>query len=161
MLITSNKTNQLKFVDTLTKQYKLQNYQASLLEDVIAILPICKNDYNHYGFEMIESFFVFPILLNQYIEIYENDALKAFITYAMLDKTAERKWLTSSKNIPLQDWNSGDNIWIIDALSPWGHGRAVTTKLEDHLTKMGHKGKTIRYKRNYPNGKTRFNQSII
>jgi hemolysin-activating ACP:hemolysin acyltransferase len=161
MLVTSSKSNQLGFVNTLKKKHNLQNEQTSLLNDVVSILPICRNNYNHYNIDMIESFFVYPILLKQYIDVYENNTLKAFITYAMLDKNAERTWLTNSKNIPLQDWNSGDNIWIIDALSPWGHGRAVTTKLEEHLSKTGHKGKIIRYKRNYPNGKTRFNQSVI
>jgi hemolysin-activating ACP:hemolysin acyltransferase len=110
---------------------------------------------------MIESFFVYPILLNQQINIYEDANLKAFISYAMLDKAAEKMWLTHGLSIKLDEWNSGSNIWIIDALSPWGHGRAITTKLEDHLSKQGHKGKIIRYKRNYPNGKVRFNQSII
>lgn len=161
MLVTSSKINQSRFADSLTKKHDLDKQQSMLLHDVVSILPACKNRYNHYGIDMIESFFVYPILLNQQINIYENDKLKGFITYAMLDKTAERAWLTYGKSISLQEWNSGKSIWIIDALTPWGHGRAITTKLEDHLTKAGFKGKTIQYKRNYPNGKTRFNQSII
>jgi hemolysin-activating ACP:hemolysin acyltransferase len=161
MLVTSSKINQLRFVEPLIKKHGLNMQQSSLLADVVRILPVCKNNYNHYGIEMIQDFFVFPILLDQQISIYEDDSLKGFITYAMLDKTAERAWLTNNQSIKLSEWNSGDNIWIIDALTPWGHGRAVTTKLEEHLSKAGHKGKTIQYKRNYANGKTRFNQSII
>lgn len=160
MLVTSNKASQLKFVDVLIKKHKLSNEQSSLLYDVVSILPVCKNNYNHYGINEIESFFVFPIMLDQQINIYEN-SLKGFITYAKLSKNAERSWLTNGQIIKFEDWNSGDNIWIIDALTPWRHGRAVTTKLEEHLSKLGYKGKIIRYKRNYSNGKTRFNQSII
>lgn len=160
MLVTSNKAGQLKFVDVLIKKHKLSNEQSSLLYDVVSILPVCKNNYNHYGINEIESFFVFPIMLDQQINIYEN-SLKGFITYAKLSKNAERSWLTNGQIIKFEDWNSGDNIWIIDALTPWRHGRAVTTKLEEHLSKLGYKGKIIRYKRNYSNGKTRFNQSII
>lgn len=161
MLVTSSKINQTKFAEVLTKKHNLTKQQSSLLYDVVSILPVCKNKYNHYSIDMIEHFFVYPILLNQQINIYENNQLKGFITYAMLDKTAERAWLTYGKSISLQEWNSGESIWIIDALTPWGHGRAITSKLEEHLTKLGFKGKVIQYKRNYPNGKTRFNQSII
>lgn len=160
MLVTNSKSGQLKFVDVLIKKHKLSNEQSSLLQDVVSILPVCKNNYNHYGINEIESFFVFPIILGQQINIYEN-SLKGFITYAKLSKNAERSWLTNGQIIKFEDWNSGDNIWIIDALTPWRHGRAVTTKLEEHLSKLGYKGKIIRYKRNYSNGKTRFNQSII
>lgn len=160
MLVTSSKLGQLKFVDALIKKHKLSNEQSSLLQDVVSILPVCKNNYNHYGINEIESFFVFPIILDQQINIYEN-SLKGFITYAKLSKNAEISWLKNGQIIKFEDWNSGDNIWIIDALTPWGHGRAVTTKLEEHLSKLGYKGKIIRYKRNYSNGKTRFNQSII
>lgn len=160
MLVTNSKSGQLKFVDVLIKKHKLSNERSSLLQDVVSILPVCKNNYNHYGINEIESFFVFPIILGQQINIYEN-SLKGFITYAKLSKNAERSWLTNGQIIKFEDWNSGDNIWIIDALTPWRHGRAVTTKLEEHLSKLGYKGKIIRYKRNYSNGKTRFNQSII
>lgn len=161
MLVTSSKANQTKFAETLIKKHKLNSQQSTLLKDIVDILPVCKNNYHHYGLSEIESFFVYPILFNQQINIYENNSLKGFITYAMMDKSSERSWLTNTQIIKFHDWNSGDNIWIIDALTPWGHGRAITTKLEDHLSKLGHKGKTIRYKRNYANGKTRFNQSII
>lgn len=161
MLVTSNKLNQLKFAELLIKKHHLTITNSSLLKDIIDILPACKNNYNHYGLEMIESFFVYPILLDQQINIYENNKLKGFITYAKLDKTAEKAWLTDGKTIKFEEWNSGDNFWIIDALTPWGHGREITSKLEEHLSKQGNKGKIIRYKRNYPNGKTRFNQSII
>jgi hemolysin-activating ACP:hemolysin acyltransferase len=161
MLVTSSKATQPKFAEALIKKHKLNQQQSILLKDIVSILPICKNNYHHYGLNEIESFFVYPILLNQQINIYESNSLKGVITYAMMDKSSERSWLTNTQIIKFNDWNSGDNIWIIDALTPWGHGRAITTKLEDHLSKLGHKGKTIRYKRNYANGKTRFNQSII
>lgn len=161
MLVTSSKVNQLKLTEVLIKKHKLNTEQTSLLKDVVAILPICKNNYNHYGIDEIESFFVFPIMLDQQISIYENNSLKGFITYAKLSKNAERSWLTNGQIIKFEEWNSGDSIWIIDALTPWRHGRAITTKLETHLSKLGYKGKIIRYKRNYANGKTRFNQSVI
>jgi hemolysin-activating ACP:hemolysin acyltransferase len=161
MLITSSKVNQLKFVDLLIKKHKLNNDQSLLLTDIVSILPVCKNNYNHYGINEIESFFVFPLLLDQQISLYDSNSLKGFITYAKLGKNAERSWLKYGQIIKFDEWNSGENIWIIDALTPWGHGRAITTKLEEHLSKLGYKGKIIRYKRNYANGKTRFNQSII
>ncbi len=161
MLITSSKINHTKIVDSLIKKHKLKEAQARLLKDVVAILPVCKNNYQHYGVDKIESFFVYPILLNQQLSIYEDNELKAFVTYALLDRTAEREWLTKDLLITYDKWKSGDNFWIIDAFSPWGHGRKLMTELEFYLSKNGHKAKIIRYKRNYPNGKSRINQSII
>jgi len=161
MLPINNKKTQLSFVPILSKKHKLNVHHSKLLHDVVSILKSCKNNYNHYDIDMIEHFFAYPIVLDQQIHIYENNELKAFISYAFLNKEVEKSWLTLNQKIKLDEWNCGNSIWIIDALSPWGHGRAATTKLEDHLTKLGHKGKIIRYKRNYPNGKTRFNQSII
>ena len=92
MLVTSSKLNQTKFAEILIKKHHLSTLHSSLLKDVVSILPICKNKYNHYDINMIEHFFVYPIILNQQISVYENTELKGFITYAMLDKIAEKMW---------------------------------------------------------------------
>lgn len=80
-----------------------------------------------------------PIELNQF-RIYSSAEGRplGFVTWALLSGEAERR-LEAANNgvptiiVPLEDWRSGDRIWFIDFVAPFGHARQMASDLRRHV----------------------------
>lgn len=57
----------------------------------------------------------------------------AYVSWAMLDENAERKYLQDANSLQTEDWNSGDRIWFIDWITPFGASLAVARKIENEI----------------------------
>ena len=59
-----------------------------------------------------------------------------FLSWAMFDEEAEHRYLHSHpSSLPESDWHSGDRMWIIDWIAPFGHTQQVTRLLRQHWFK--------------------------
>ena len=56
------------------------------------------------------------IKLKQYKTFEENNEVIAFANWAFLNKEAENEFI-KTKDFSDSDWNSGNNVWVIDVLS--------------------------------------------
>lgn len=72
-----------------------------------------------------------------------------FGTFAFLSEEAEAGYLDGSRKIQPMDWIAGDRIWLIDAIAPFGHGKAVAREIRRALRERGHVGREIRFRRTY------------
>ena len=45
----------------------------------------------------------------------------AYCAWAYMDRAAERRYLDDPNAMQLADWTSGDRMWFIDWLAPFGH----------------------------------------
>lgn len=70
-----------------------------------------KNTDEELYYHVLES-----IKLKQYKTFEENNEVIAFANWAFLNKKAEDE-LIKTKTFSESDWNSGDNVWVIDVLS--------------------------------------------
>lgn len=164
MLVTSSRTGNKSLIileNVLKQNRKLNSIQKTTIADLIGLLASCSSYHRYYGVNEINHWFIPPLLLNQYITIYENNKLVAFITYANLDRISENCWLTQGKSLDLDSWNSGSNIWMIDCLAPFGHGSRICSSLRKRFHAQGLKGKIVRYKRRYPSGQERISKNVI
>ncbi|MCW8165386.1 toxin-activating lysine-acyltransferase [Verminephrobacter aporrectodeae subsp. tuberculatae] len=73
-----------------------------------------------------------PVLLlpaiksRQFILASEAGRPVFYLSWANLDLEAERRYLANSPLLmPEADWNSGDRMWILDWVAPFGHTRAM------------------------------------
>ncbi|WP_050529105.1 toxin-activating lysine-acyltransferase [Pseudaestuariivita atlantica] len=64
-----------------------------------------------------------PVDLGQYKIMYANDIPRAAFTFAMLNDAAEQKLLSGTALQPAE-WQSGQQMWIMDVLAPYGQGSA-------------------------------------
>lgn len=44
----------------------------------------------------------------------------SFVSWAFLDEVAEKRFLQSGGKLRAEDWNSGDIVWIVDIVAPFG-----------------------------------------
>lgn len=73
--------------------------------------------------------YVFPALVcKQYTVVKDAHGNPlAYASWANLDLAAEAKYLLDPNSLDASDWKSGDRMWFIDWVSPFG--RSVTTEL--------------------------------
>jgi hemolysin-activating ACP:hemolysin acyltransferase len=48
----------------------------------------------------------------------------AYVSWACLNEERERQYLRSPSSLAQDDWVSGDRIWFVDWIAPWGGTRA-------------------------------------
>ena len=59
-----------------------------------------------------------------------------YLSWAMFDEDAEHRYLHSHPSgLAESDWNSGDRMWIVDWIAPFGHTHQVTRLLRQHWFK--------------------------
>lgn len=102
-----------------------------------------------------------PLQLGQYVTLQEGDKIVGFATYAMLSAEASDAFTHSTRKLQPEDWRSGPEIWLIDCIAPWGHGTVVARLLRQHLRAQGYIGKTISYRRKYPDGRSKVSRSQL
>ena len=57
-----------------------------------------------------------------------------YLAWANLNPEAEQRYLQRHPiQMPDEDWNSGDRMWILDWVAPFGHSRAMSRLLERQL----------------------------
>lgn len=57
-----------------------------------------------------------------------------YLAWAKLSAEAESRYLRNSPlSMPEADWDSGERMWILDWIAPFGHTRAMTRLLERRL----------------------------
>lgn len=81
-----------------------------------------------------------PILLlpaiknRQFVLASEAGRPVFYASWANLDLDAERRYLGNSPLLmPQADWNSGDRLWVLDWVAPFGHSQAVGELLRQGL----------------------------
>lgn len=102
-----------------------------------------------------------PLNLGQCVVLQEGGELVGFATFAMMSDEASEAFTRATRKLQPQDWTSGDNIWLIDCIAPYGHGTVVARLLRKHLCRLGHKGKMISFRRNYEDGNSRISRSKL
>ena len=55
------------------------------------------------------------------------------MTWAWLDALTEAKLLADGLTPPGEAWKSGDRLWFIDFLAPYGHARTIARHFMTHL----------------------------
>lgn len=74
-----------------------------------------------------------PLMLDQ-AKFYLNGAAPvAYASWAMLDNSAAERYRRAPHQLTAKDWNSGNQIWLIDVLTPFGGASDV---LQDLRTKV-------------------------
>ncbi|QCO07283.1 toxin-activating lysine-acyltransferase [Azospirillum argentinense] len=81
----------------------------------------------------IERLIVPPIQLGQ-CRLYRVDNRPiGLVTWAFFDVTAERAFHDGTRKIQAPDWHSGNRLWIIDFIAPFGGARNIVRDLRKNI----------------------------
>ncbi|MEQ1788863.1 MAG: toxin-activating lysine-acyltransferase [Rickettsiales bacterium] len=125
--------------------------RSRLLGDIITLMTQSPA-HSNYKIQHFSSVVLPPVQLNQF-RIY-HDAKKrpvGFVSWAMLSAEAEDKFLNHATPLTMEEWASGDIIYIMEFIAPYGHAQKITADLKKRYPNQ--KAHAVRYDTTGKNGK--------
>jgi cytolysin-activating lysine-acyltransferase len=98
------------------------------LGEIVAVL-LASPDHRAMALEALEPTFLAPLALGQ-LRIWRRGARPvAVATWGWLSAAAARAHVETGAPPGPEDWRSGDALWFVDLVAPFGDGRAVAQEL--------------------------------
>lgn len=88
-------------------------------------------DHKHLFLADLEWMIVPPILLGQYKLYVSGKQPIAFAAWAYLSDVAEGRVKGGNARISPTDWRSGDRLWLLSVVAPFGHADMVLNDLKE------------------------------
>ncbi len=82
------------------------------MQDVINLF----NNFDRYKGKQINNYIEPSIKLNQYKKFYHNNELVGFVNWAYIHDIVQKRFKQTG-NIKPNEWNSGNNLWLIEIVS--------------------------------------------
>ncbi len=82
------------------------------MQDVINLF----NKFDRYKGKQLNIYLEPSIKLNQYKKFYDNNQLVGFVNWAYIHDLVEKRFKQTGK-IKSSEWNSGNNLWLIEIVS--------------------------------------------
>jgi len=111
-----NTTDQADFIHTQARE---------ILKHLPAMGPILmlymQSAHRRHNFLADLEWLLLPPLMNKQCKLYmKQEYPVSFLSWAFLDKDAEKRLLSSGGRLRPGDWKCGDRLWIIDIVAPFG-----------------------------------------
>ena len=79
---------------------------------------------------------VMPAVALKQMRIFRNKKMPiAYISWAYISEEVEKRLLSGSVKLAPNDWKSGDKIWIIDHVAPFGGGHQFLKIIQEQVFK--------------------------
>jgi cytolysin-activating lysine-acyltransferase len=91
------------------------------------------SSHKHLFLTDIEWMIIPPMALNQYKLYMKEDAPLAYASWALVDEETENRLLSGRIRLAPKDWKSGDRLWLIDLVAPFGGGKDVLKDIRDNV----------------------------
>ena len=100
----------------------------------ISFLLFSSKLHKQYRISDIEVYFLAPINLNQF-RIYRNKNKEpvGLVTWGCFSEDVEKRYLSRNYRLKKEDWNSGDILWVIDFIAPFGNFENITKDLQENI----------------------------
>lgn len=141
MNISQNTSAAYMTADDMAQLAQLAKEQAKLVMEKIPLLGVVswlmmqQGATRHTLLSELE-WRVLPALVQSQTKLYMRDnAPIAYVSWAKLSQAAVARYKTSPHHLSISDWNSGDQIWIIDLFTPFGGAQEVMKDVREVLFK--------------------------
>ncbi len=74
-----------------------------------------------------------PLVLNQSKIYMKDEAPLAYVSWAFVDDEVEKRLLQGDNKLSTSEWQSGENLWVIDLVTPFGGARDVMKDLMTNI----------------------------
>ena len=108
-------------------------------------MSLCSR-FKHMRLSGIQRLIIPPLKLGQYKIYNDEEVLTGFASWALLSDELSEEYKNTNYKLQVKDWNSGDNLWLINVLCPMGGGSVVLRRLDKLRKEMG-LSKRVNFKR--------------
>jgi len=127
-------------IDKLPTKEKLQ------LIGEVTTLMMNSSIHKHFRVCDITNIIIPALRLNQFRIYRSDDTPVGFVSWAYFSDEIEKKYTASSMLLKIEDWTSGDNLFFIDFIAPFGHGRKIIQDLRNNIFPNREMAKALRFK---------------
>jgi cytolysin-activating lysine-acyltransferase len=99
--------------------------------------------HKHFFVTDLEWLAVPPVALRQFRLWRRNNLPVAYASWAYLNEAAEARLMQGVRKLSPNDWKSGDRLWLVDLVVPFGGTDEVLKELREQVFK-DKKAKTLR-----------------
>ena len=85
----------------------------------------------------IQRLIIPPLKLGQYRIYVDNEVPLCYASWAMLPEEAEEGYKNKTRKIQPKDWDSGNNLWLVDVICPFGGTRPAIKRLDNLRKELG------------------------
>ncbi len=90
--------------------------------------------FHKYVFVSDFEWLVLPPLVQQQYKLYmKNEAPIAYASWAFVSEEVEKRLLAGQTKLSPQDWKSGDRLWLIDLISPFGGTKDIVKDIRENV----------------------------
>ena len=136
------------------KKSILQALSADKIHSIIgevSMLMLASPLHRQYLINDIGAVILPAVNLNQF-RIYKiKDKPVGFIAWAMLSLELGRKYSQERHSLQLDEWDTGNQVWITDFIAPFGHAKEVIKDIKSiypdriaHSIRVNSKGKLLK-----------------
>ena len=115
------------------------------LKKVLDILSLT-NNLNDIRLKAIYNIIIPPLELGQYIIYQDKEVPLCWASWALLSNEISKLYAERKYNLKAKDWNSGNNLWLINIVCPYGGGSIALRRL-DKLRKEKDLPKVVNFRR--------------
>jgi len=109
----------------------------------VAWLMMNSRAHRHLFMSDLEWLVVPPVSLRQ-MRLWRKDGRPViYASWAEVSEEVEKRILSGVVKLAPQDWKSGDRLWLIDVVAPWGGAAQAVKELSEQVFK-GRVPKTLR-----------------
>ena len=108
----------------------------------VAWLMMSSPAHKHLFITDFEWLVVPPILHKQFRIWRRRNVPVAYACWAYLNEAAETRLRNGVRRLAPGEWKSGDNLWLVDLVAPFGGGEAAARDLKETVFK-GQRVKTL------------------
>ncbi len=124
---------------------KLHEQAMELLRRLPAFGPVImlylQSAHRRFQFISDLEWLLIPPLMNRQCKLFMKKSYPfAFVSWAFLNEEAENRLVLNGGKLRPQDWKSGENLWLVDIVAPFGGADKVLADLQQNEFP----GKTIR-----------------
>lgn len=115
------------------------------LKKVLDILSLTDN-LNNIRLKAIYNLIIPPLELGQYIFYEDKEVPLCWASWALLSDEVSKLYAEQKYNLKAEDWNSGNNLWLVNIICPYGGGSIALRRL-DKIRKERNLPKVVNFRR--------------
>ncbi|NRA88503.1 MAG: toxin-activating lysine-acyltransferase, partial [Rhizobiales bacterium] len=105
----------------------------SILIGDILRLWLVSNKHRSNNMLLFETLCMPPIHLNQFRIYRHNGRPIGYVVWAFLTEELGKQYIVGDFDFKSEYWNSGDQLWFIDVIAPYGHIDQIRHDLQHNI----------------------------
>lgn len=147
-VLASRKNKAQEFLRAIKRE--IGDWRSDLDRDFLDYMWLAEQSINHKddGIDVVCAEVVWPMILGNYFITREDSKPVAYASWGFFSqKVSEIKMAATRMLLVREDYNSGNEIWLMDVIAPFGHAKKTIAQLLKKKQELGLGTQRINFRR--------------